>query len=116
MNELALQLVTEAIEDYNSIDRQVYGTIEVWTLCVVNYINQREEMVQSIVKRQNIKELVEYAIKEIRTILDEVRSKGGNPVQVMAIAHPMYKRVDGTPQQNEWELIELGLIQYYSMV
>lgn len=119
MKELAYKIVSDAIADYHSQDRNVHGTVEIFTICVNLSIESREECMTSIFKGENIAEIVKYVISDIRKHIRESLNDGVTKAQILSIlsiAHPMYKRADHMPTVAEWELIESGLISWWTEV
>lgn len=117
MKELALKIVKDAIEDDYSNDRIVYGSTEVFTMCVVKRIDHSPESVNSIVQGKNIDKVVKYHCDYIKDTLNDLKHNQGlseaQILECLAVGHPMYKTCGELPQENIWELIELGLTEFY---
>lgn len=120
MKELALKIVKDAIEDHHSIDRQVYGSTEVFTMCVVKRIDNHPESISSVIQGKNIEECVKYHCDYIKNTLNDLKhSQGLSEAQILeclAIGHPMYKTCGELPEEHIWELIELGLSEFYKEI
>lgn len=120
MKELALKIVKDAIEDHHSNDRIVYGSTEVFTICVVKRIDNHPESISSVIQGKNIEECVKSHCDHIKNTLNDLKHNQGlseaQILECLAIGHPMYKTCGELPQENVWELIELGLSEFYKEI
>jgi hypothetical protein len=111
MRDFSLSIVKDTIADRDTDGRTVSGTLGVFIMCVMNHINQEPDSVNALVKGSNIDSVVDYHIATIKESLQSFTIS--DHLTMLSVLDPMYKRCDHLPSKEDWDIITLGLQEWY---